>query len=406
MRIALVTPEFITGERFDGGLANYVYRLGQSLVSMGHQPVIFVPGPEDDQFNKDGLTVFQIEIASSQAVAQWRSKKRWKRILRKPSRPTYDALFERSLAVNAVVEIEHKRMPFDVVHHAHLGGIGFHKPEGVPNVIRISSSTRLCHEMGGYGQNDEEMLQQVELETAAMQKADGIFGPSRMVAKLTEKELNKEVMVIETPFTMRKEQNDLKFFKDHLQNKKYLLFFGSVGRLKGAGTIADMLTPLLEKHPGLHFVFVGKQLPGPQGVPFMEYIFDKAQAVASRIIHLDKMQQKFLYPIIEGAEAVVLPSLIDNFPNSCIESMAHGKVVIGTQENGFEQLIESEQSGYLIPAGDADALLKACNQVMALTGEEQKQMGAKAKARIEDLEPEKVVAQLLDWYQQTISNYA
>ncbi len=42
-----------------------------------------------------------------------------------------------------------------------------------------------------------------------------------------------------------------------------------------------------------------------------------------------------------------LPSRIDNLTNTCIESMALGKVVIGTQGAIFEQLIEDGVNCFL-----------------------------------------------------------
>ena len=37
MRIAFITPEFVTNEYFSGGLANYVHRVTRALAEMGHE---------------------------------------------------------------------------------------------------------------------------------------------------------------------------------------------------------------------------------------------------------------------------------------------------------------------------------------------------------------------------------
>jgi len=403
MRVAIITPEFVTGERFDGGLANYCYRLGQALIEIGHHPAVIVPGKESIQFQHDGISVIQVKVDADPEVLKYFRKKKWRFGGRKVG-PVNEALYCRSLALNNVLASEHRRIPFGVAHYAHLGGLALHRLENLASVVRISSSTRLCHEMGGYGQNDEEMLQQVSIETEAMKAVDAIFGPSKMVAALTSEELDKPVTVIETPFTLELAHYDEKYTDHELENKDYMLFFGSIGRLKGVETIARILEDFLRAYPEMHFVFVGKVLAGPGDSTMIEHVLEKAGSTKDRVIHYDKMEQKFLYPIIRDAKAVVLPSLIDNFPNSCIESMAHQRIVVGTEKNGFEQLIRNGENGYLIEADNAEQLLNRLNTIMRLNGEERKQLGAKALLRIEELHPSIVVKELIGFYKETIQN--
>jgi glycogen synthase len=42
MRIAFITPEFVTDLRNAGGLGNYLLRIGKLLVERGHQVEVFV----------------------------------------------------------------------------------------------------------------------------------------------------------------------------------------------------------------------------------------------------------------------------------------------------------------------------------------------------------------------------
>ena len=101
---------------------------------------------------------------------------------------------------------------------------------------------------------------------------------------------------------------------------------------------------------------------------------------------------------------MTLPSLIDNFPNTCIESMAFGKLVIGTRSNGFEQLIDSGENGYLIDAACSDQLLGAISKVLKLSEDEIQKMGKKSKDRIEQLKPSIAVKELVEYYKEVIKN--
>jgi glycogen synthase len=51
MRIAFITPEFVTEEYFSGGLANYVHRITKYLTSLGHEVhVIILSNDKIDSF--------------------------------------------------------------------------------------------------------------------------------------------------------------------------------------------------------------------------------------------------------------------------------------------------------------------------------------------------------------------
>ena len=59
MRIAFITPEFVTNEYFSGGLANYVHRVSRVLVEMGHEVHVITLA---ERVSVLGLTVFESEV--------------------------------------------------------------------------------------------------------------------------------------------------------------------------------------------------------------------------------------------------------------------------------------------------------------------------------------------------------
>jgi glycosyltransferase involved in cell wall biosynthesis len=111
-----------------------------------------------------------------------------------------------------------------------------------------------------------------------------------------------------------------------------------------------------------------------------------------------------LYPIIQNADFVVLPSLMDNFPNACIEAMYFGKVVIGTDGASFEQLIDNGVNGFLCKINDPQDLLCKMNGAASLNANEKRKMCEKAHERITLLRPEIVVKKLLRFYQYVIES--
>jgi glycosyltransferase involved in cell wall biosynthesis len=211
----------------------------------------------------------------------------------------------------------------------------------------------------------------------------------------------KQIDIIETPY-LSNSASDNSLYEKFLKEKKYLLFFGTLGVLKGGATIANCIFDLLDQTPNLYFVFAGKDV-GYRGKPMMEYIKMKAQNHHNRIIHFDKMPHEKLYPIITHAVAVVLPSRIDNLPNTCIEAMALGKIVIGTYGTSFEQLIQDGENGFLCAIDNSEDLLRTIKKVFQLTDSQKENISRKAKERIALLKPEKIVNQLITLYADTLA---
>ena len=111
-----------------------------------------------------------------------------------------------------------------------------------------------------------------------------------------------------------------------------------------------------------------------------------------------------LYPVIKNSEFVILPSLMENLSNACIEAMYFKKVVIGTDGASFEQLITHGKNGLLCRIGDSQDLLDKMQMAVSMSEDQKRQMGKKARLRIDKLRPEYVVKQLVQLYEYVIEN--
>lgn len=100
---------------------------------------------------------------------------------------------------------------------------------------------------------------------------------------------------------------------------------------------------------------------------------------------------------LENAEMFVLPSDYEGMSNALIEALAIGIPVITTDHpiGGARILIENEVNGLMTPVGDADALKKAVQRLIA-EPELARKLGAGGIHVREKLAPEKVLKQWLD----------
>ncbi len=85
-----------------------------------------------------------------------------------------------------------------------------------------------------------------------------------------------------------------------------------------------------------------------------------------------------------ASDLFVLSSEAEGLPNSLMEAMASGLPCIASRIGGATDLLQEEQSGLLVPAGDAAALALAINRIAGNPLLARK-MGDNARRRIEDL---------------------
>jgi glycogen synthase len=395
MRIAFITTEFSTEDSFAGGLAQYLLRICLSLKERCHTPEVFVLSAENDTIDFKGISVHRVKKHTLQIV-RIIDGLTWTRF-RDPLSIVAGA---RSLAQRFAVE--HRQRPFDIVQCASYRSTNLFVKTSIPRVVRISSFEPLWRKAYEFRLTLSQRV--VEwLEAFSMRKADVVFGPSEMLATHIGRSLRKEVSVIRSPFVMEVGKTDDRLYNESLKGKKYLLFFGTVGLMKGCKTIADILEPLLTKHSDVNFVFIGK-VGKYDGMPMMDHIREKSRTVSERVFHFDAMRHEKLYPFIKNALGVLLPSRIDNFPNTCLEAMHFGRVVAGTRGAGFEEIITDGVSGFLCPPDDAAALQQVAEKIVALSVADRRRIGEMAKDVVDSLGPEFTIPPLIDVYRAAIQN--
>jgi glycosyltransferase involved in cell wall biosynthesis len=85
---------------------------------------------------------------------------------------------------------------------------------------------------------------------------------------------------------------------------------------------------------------------------------------------------------IQTARALVLPSFSENMPVSIMEAMALGRPVISTYVAGIPELVQPGKTGWLVPAGDDDALARAMREALAAPTAQLAAMGAAGRCHV------------------------
>jgi len=82
-----------------------------------------------------------------------------------------------------------------------------------------------------------------------------------------------------------------------------------------------------------------------------------------------------------AADMFVIPSNVENFPNTILESMACGTPVVGFDVGGIPEMVQSGQTGLLASVGDVSGLAEAIRSLM-LDERLRRQMGGACRETV------------------------
>ena len=350
LRIAFLTPEFVTSNWGSGGLATYIDHVVSGLKRCGHDPEIFTLGtPSVEHVN--GIRI--------ETVNNWRTFP--VRLVRKIAHICPGIKVDRTLrflcgawALARAFEKRHAQRPFDAVQSSNFGLAGFfisQRPGDPRHLVRCSSSRRLWKSMSNQKVSIDHHLMDV-LERHLIGRADFAYAPSRFLAHYFREHHGLKVRVVRPPC-----QFTLECSKDLPAElpERYLVHFGLLGVRKGTDIVVDALCLALEKEPDLTMVLVGNEARRGE----LNQLYARVGYDRTRLVWLGPLPRPELYRVVAGAEAAVLPSRVDNLPNTVIESLALGVPVIGTDGASIDELVTDGVNGLLVPVGDANVLAAA-----------------------------------------------
>ena len=168
------------------------------------------------------------------------------------------------------------------------------------------------------------------------------------------------------------------------------LFVGSGFERKGLHTLLKAMAQL---PPSSHLMVVGKD-------KHLERYRRQAKnlGLANRVhFALGQTDPK---PFYGAADAFVLPTLYDPFPNTALEAFACGLPVITSTKSGAAELVREGENGFVCDALDqsglASALIKLSDQALRLRA------GTAARETVAHLTQENMARQLLDLYRDLL----
>jgi glycogen synthase len=394
MRVAIVSFEY-AGVASGGGIGTYARNIAVMLAERGHSVEVFC-GQDDD-------------TKHSQAHQNDAG------ILLNPIKATRVRF---SQDVVAPFLARHEAIPFDVVEGAEYGAdlsVIANVLPAIPRVVKlhtasfqidsfnnayVSQLAKLRFVLGAVRRRQwprpywSRYEPEADAERRVTVSAHEIVAPSRALLDWTSRawHLDREKTIV-IPNAFRASSNLLSFPPD--RPSKMITFLGKLEVRKGVLELAKAIPEILKSIPDAQFQFVGRSLPHPAtGEPLDHAIMRIVGRKASDSVKfMAAVPYDQIAGILEETAIAVFPSYWENFPYVCLEAMAAGCSIVGSNAGGMAEMIQHGRSGVLVPPRSPAAIAQA---VCSLLRDPQTRsgLGANARARVVQTYDPTVIAPL------------
>ena len=152
------------------------------------------------------------------------------------------------------------------------------------------------------------------------------------------------------------------FFEIKQKKGKEILFLGRISPIKNLETLIISIKKSTEKYPNIKLKIIGpaeesykkklvgliKKLKLEKNITFYPAVYDLNKKIK----------------IIDDSEIFVLPSKREAMPQSLIEAMARGKIVIASDNKGSSEIIKDKENGFLFPISNPEKLARTIDFIL------------------------------------------
>lgn len=353
MNILFVSSEFpLDHNQATGGIGTYLLNLTKGLINQGHKVTIITKGYGVNKHKGVSVIFCNFGVTFIERVKKTLSLPLFKRFLDFIEYPILFSL-ESFIKINQLS----KGQKIDIIEGNDFGGELFFylllSKKRPSVVLRLHTPSFVIQKF-----NQESLTSFYRfmkfLEIYCLKKADALYSPTRSLANIVSKEIDRPIKtIIPYPFT------PLYSFSKVKRLSNIVLYVGKLQPKKGVFILAQAIPKVLNQFTEIKFIFVGPDtiVNGKSVKKELQYIF-KRKKVIKNITFKDEVNKKELYKLYRLAIITVIPSLWENFPNVCLETISQGSIVVASRVGGLPEIITDKKNGVLFSPGNSDELSK------------------------------------------------
>jgi colanic acid/amylovoran biosynthesis glycosyltransferase len=158
---------------------------------------------------------------------------------------------------------------------------------------------------------------------------------------------------------------------------RHLVCVGRLCEQKGQLLLIEAVRRLVQRGTNLTLTLAGDgELRPTLEAMIKDYNLEKKVHITGWISN-DDVRDNIL-----AARALVLPSFAEGLPVVIMEAMALRRPVISTFIAGIPELVSNGEHGWLVPAGDVEALMKSMQECLDASSETLRKMGVVACEKV------------------------
>jgi glycosyltransferase involved in cell wall biosynthesis len=399
MKIALLSFEY-PPETGYGGIGTYTWYQARALVKLGHTVHVVAGSNEPARLRvqeHDGVVVYRSRSGCIPARSL-------RRLAGLGLRWTGNRL-ENALGMYGALRSLSGEHAYDIVEMPECGAEGLL----VNNLLRTRTIVRF-HSPSGmimpyYDASRADIALSSLLERLGMRGAGAYSSCSRFLADAVRDQLSvrRPVRVIPNGIDLdlfdRGEQVEARRKFDIPPGRPMVLFSGRMERRKGIHLCKEIADSIL-RHYEVAFVFAGQDVSGYMAGTLLPYLGKEKRR--GSVHYLGRLDFAAVRACLSQADVFLLPSLWENCPYSCLEAMAAGKAVVGSDQGGMPELIRDGENGLLAEAGNAAAFI-SCLERLLEDRPLRERLGASARKTVEAGHTDVAVARMsAEYYSECI----